>query len=89
VVDDVMARIPEHRDQPCTICSGWRRIRRIMNGAARAGVDDIRQKRYDAAAEELEKATDLNPRTVDLVLPVGDEVPAGAGGAQEMKAWRT
>jgi hypothetical protein len=22
VIDDVMARIPEHRDQACTICTG-------------------------------------------------------------------
>ena len=63
VVDDVMARIPEHRDQ------ALHDLQRLAadpkdNEAARRGLawDDIRQKRYDAAAEELEKATDLNPR---------------------------
>jgi len=56
VVDDVMARIPEHRDQ------ALHDLQRLAadpkdNEAARRGLawDDIRQKRYDAAAEELRR----------------------------------
>jgi tetratricopeptide (TPR) repeat protein len=63
VIGDVMARIPEHRDQ------ALHDLQRLTedakdNEAARRGLawDDIRQKRYDAAVNELEKATDLNPR---------------------------
>src|SRR5260370_7916121 len=63
VIGDVMARIPEHRDQ------ALRDLQQLTadpkdNEAAHRGLawDDIRQKRYDAAADELEKATELNPR---------------------------
>jgi len=52
VVEDVMARIPEHRDQ------ALHDLQRLAadpkdNEAARRGLawDDIRQKRYDAASE--------------------------------------
>ena len=63
VIDDVMARIPEHRDQ------ARHDLQQLTadpkdNEAAHRGLarDDIRQKRFDAAADELEKATELNPR---------------------------
>jgi len=69
VIGDVMARIPEHRDQ------ALHDLQRLTedpkdkdkdkdNETARRGLawDDIRQKRYDAAVNELEKATELNPR---------------------------
>ena len=63
VIDDVMARIPEHRDQ------ALHDLQRLTaepkdNEAARRALawDDIRQKRFDAATDELDKATDLNPR---------------------------
>ncbi len=63
VIDDAMARIPEHRDQ------ARHDLQQLTadpkdNEAAHRGLarDDIRQKRFDAAADELEKATELNPR---------------------------
>jgi tetratricopeptide (TPR) repeat protein len=63
VIDDVMARVPEHRDQ------ALHDLQQLTadpkdNEAARRGLarDDIHQKKFDAAADELEKATDLNPR---------------------------
>jgi tetratricopeptide (TPR) repeat protein len=63
MIDDVMARIPEHRDQ------ALHDLQRLTadpkdNEGARRGLawDDIYQKRFDAAAEELDKATDLDPR---------------------------
>ncbi|MGB8005980.1 MAG: tetratricopeptide repeat protein [Terriglobales bacterium] len=63
VIDDVMARIPEHRDQ------ALHDLQRLTaepkdNEAARRALawDDIRQKRFDAATDELDRATDLNPR---------------------------
>ncbi len=63
VIADVMARIPEHRDQ------ALHDLQRLIldpkdNEAAHRGLawDDIRQKKFDAAADELEKATELNPR---------------------------
>jgi tetratricopeptide (TPR) repeat protein len=63
VIDDVTARIPEHRDQ------ALRDLQQLTqdpkdNEAARRGLarNDLRDKKYDAAADDLEKATDLNPR---------------------------
>ncbi len=63
LIDDAMARIPEHRDQ------ALQDLQQLMadpkdNEAAHRGLawDDIRQKRFDAAADELEKATELNPQ---------------------------
>ena len=63
VIDDVMARVPEHRDQ------ALRDLQQLTadpkdNEAAHRGLagDDLRQKKFDAAADELEKATELNPR---------------------------
>src|ERR1700687_4448006 len=63
VIDDVMARGPEHRGQ------ALRDLQQLTadpkdNEPAHRGLarDDLRQKRFDAAADELEKATELNPR---------------------------
>jgi len=63
MIDDVMARIPERRDQ------ALHDLRQLTadpkdNEAARRGIarDDIGQKKFDAAADELDKATDLNPQ---------------------------
>ena len=63
VIDDVMARVPEHRDQ------GLRDLQQLTadpkdNEPAHRALarDDLRQKRFEAAADELEKATELNPR---------------------------
>ena len=63
VIDDVMTRVPEHRDQ------GLRDLQQLTadpkdNEAAHRALarDDLRQKRFEAAADELEKATELNPR---------------------------
>ncbi len=63
VIDDVMIRIPEHHDQ------AMHDLQQLTadtkdNEVARRGLaaDDIRQKKFDAAADELDKATDLNPR---------------------------
>jgi len=63
VIGDMMARIPEHRDQ------ALRDLQQLTldpkdNEGARRGLarDDLRDKKYDAAADELEKAADLNPR---------------------------
>ncbi len=62
-IDDVMIRIPEHHDQ------AMHDLQQLTadpkdNEAARRGLaaDDIRQKKFDAAADELDKASDLNPR---------------------------
>jgi tetratricopeptide (TPR) repeat protein len=62
-VGDAMARIPEHREQ------ALRDLQQLAadpkeNELAHRGMaaDGIRQKKFDAAAEELDKATELNPR---------------------------
>ncbi len=63
VIDDVMARVPEHRDEAL---HDWQQL--ILdpkdNEAAHRGLawDDIRQKKFDESADELEKATELNAR---------------------------
>jgi tetratricopeptide (TPR) repeat protein len=63
VIDDVTARVPERRDQ------ALRDLQQLTadpkdNEAAHRGLagDDLRQKKFDAAADELEKATELNPQ---------------------------
>jgi tetratricopeptide (TPR) repeat protein len=63
LIGDVMTRVPERRDQ------ALRDLRQLTadpkdNEAAHRGLagDDLRQKRFDAAADELEKATELNPQ---------------------------
>lgn len=63
VIGDVMARIPEHRDQALHDLQQLTEDPKD-NEAAHRGLawDDIRQKKFDAAADELEKAAELNPR---------------------------
>ncbi|MGB8013289.1 MAG: tetratricopeptide repeat protein, partial [Terriglobales bacterium] len=63
MIADVMARIPEHRDQALHDLQALTADPKD-NEAAHRGLawDDIRQKKFDAAADELEKATELNPR---------------------------
>src|SRR5580658_31872 len=62
-IDDVMARIPEHRDQALHELQQLTADPKDNEAARRAlAWDDIRQKKFDAAADELEKATDLNPQ---------------------------
>jgi tetratricopeptide (TPR) repeat protein len=63
LIGDVMTRVPERRDQ------ALRDLRQLTadpkdNEAAHRALagDDLRQKRFDAAADELEKATELNPQ---------------------------
>jgi len=63
VIGDVMARIPEHRDQ------ALRDLQQLIldprdNEEAHRGLawEDIRQKKFDAGADELDKAKELNPR---------------------------
>jgi tetratricopeptide (TPR) repeat protein len=62
-IGDVMARIPEHRDQ------ALRDLQQLTTGpkdneTARRALarDHIQQKQFDAAADELEKAAELNAR---------------------------
>src|ERR1700675_2248033 len=63
VIDDVMARVPEHRDQALRDLQQLTADPKDNEAAHRAlARDDLRQKRFDAAADELEKATELNPR---------------------------
>src|ERR1700681_4206545 len=63
IIGDVMARIPEHREQ------ALRDLQQLAadpkeNELAHRGMasDAIRQKNFDVAAEELDKATELNSR---------------------------
>jgi tetratricopeptide (TPR) repeat protein len=63
VIGDIMARVPEHHDQAI------HDLQQLVadpkdNEAAHRGLgwDYVRQKQFDAAADELEKAADLNPR---------------------------
>ncbi len=63
MIDDAMVRIPEHHDD------ALRDLRQLAgdpkgNEAAVRAIawDDLRQKQFAAAADELQKATDLNPR---------------------------
>ncbi|MGA2459155.1 MAG: hypothetical protein ABSF85_16415, partial [Terriglobales bacterium] len=63
VIGEVMARIPEHRDQ------ALRELQQLTadpkdNEAAHRGLarEYLRQKKFDAADDELGKATELNPR---------------------------
>jgi len=63
VIDDVMARVPEHRDQALRDLQQLTADPKDNEAAHRAlARDDLRQKRFDAAADELEKAAELNPR---------------------------
>jgi tetratricopeptide (TPR) repeat protein len=63
IIGDVMARIPGHREQ------ALRDLQQLAtdpkeNELAHRGLasDAIRQKKFEAAAEELDKATELSPR---------------------------
>ena len=63
VIGDVMARVPEHHDQAVHDLQQLTADPKDNEAAHRAlARDDIRLKKFDAAADELEKATDLNPR---------------------------
>jgi tetratricopeptide (TPR) repeat protein len=63
VIDDVMARVPEHRDQALRDLQQLTADPKDNEAAHRAlARDNLRQKRFDDAADELEKATELNPR---------------------------
>jgi tetratricopeptide (TPR) repeat protein len=63
VIDDVMARVPEHRDQALRDLQQLTADPKDNEAAHRAlARDDLRQKRFEAAADEMEKATELNPR---------------------------
>jgi tetratricopeptide (TPR) repeat protein len=62
-IDDVMSRVPEHRDQALRDLQLLTADPKDNEAAHRAlARDDLRQKRFDAAADELEKAAELNPR---------------------------
>jgi tetratricopeptide (TPR) repeat protein len=63
VIDDMMARVPEHRDQALRDLQALTAAPKD-NEAAHRGLarDHIQQKLFDAASEELDKATELNPR---------------------------
>jgi tetratricopeptide (TPR) repeat protein len=62
-IDDAMARVPEHRDQAVHDLQQLTQDPKD-NEAAHRGLarDYLREKKFDAAADELDKATDLNPR---------------------------
>ncbi len=63
VIGDVMARIPERRDQALHDLQQLAADPNDNEAARRAlAWEDVRQKKFDAAADELEKATELNPR---------------------------
>ncbi len=63
MIGDVMARIPEHHDQALRdlqqLATGEKDSEIAHRGLA---ADHLRQKKFDAAADELEKAGDLNSR---------------------------
>jgi tetratricopeptide (TPR) repeat protein len=63
MIGDAMARVPQHREQ------ALRDLQQLAadpkeNELAHRGIasDSIRQQKFDLAAEELDKATELNPR---------------------------
>ena len=63
VIDDVMARIPEHHDQAVHDLQQLTADPKDNEAAHRElARDDIRQKKFDSAADELEKASELNPQ---------------------------
>jgi tetratricopeptide (TPR) repeat protein len=67
MIADLMARIPEHRDQALhdlqQLTASPNDNDKDNEGARRAlAWDDIRHRKLDMAADELDKATDLNPR---------------------------
>jgi tetratricopeptide (TPR) repeat protein len=61
VIGDAMARVPEHHDQAVHDLQQLTADPKDNEAAHRAlARDDIRLKKFDAAADELEKATELN-----------------------------
>lgn len=63
VIGDVMARIPERRDQAVHELQQLTEDPKDNEPARRAlAWDDLQQKKFDAAADELERATELDPR---------------------------
>ena len=63
VLADVMARVPEHRDQALRDLQQLTAIPKDNEPAHRGlARDQMQQKQFDKAAEELEKAAELNPR---------------------------
>ena len=63
VIGDVMARIPERRDQALHDLEQLAADPNDNEAARRAlAWEDVRQKKFDAAAAELEKAAELNAR---------------------------
>ncbi len=63
VIGDIMARVPEHHDQAIRDLQQLIADPKDNEVAHRAlAWDHIPRKQFDAAADELEKASDLNPR---------------------------
>jgi len=63
VIADVMARVPEHRDQALSDLQTLVANPKDNEPARRAlAWDHLQQKQFDAAADELERAAELNPR---------------------------
>ncbi len=83
VIGDVMARIPEHRDQ------ALHDLQQLTadpkdNEAAHRGLarEYLRQKKFDAAERRIGESDGFeSARSMDLVLPFGAEVSEGAGDA--------
>jgi len=62
-IGDMMTRVPEHRDQALSDLQQLTAVRNDCEPAHRAlAWDHIQQKAWEAAADELEKATDLNAK---------------------------
>jgi tetratricopeptide (TPR) repeat protein len=62
-IGDVMARIPEHRDQAVHDLQQLTEVPKDNEAAHRGLAQEyLRQKKFDAASKELEKAAELNPR---------------------------
>src|SRR3989442_1113598 len=63
VIGDVMARIPERRDQALHELQQLTEDPKDNEAARRAlAWDHLRQTKFDAAADELDRASDLDPR---------------------------
>jgi tetratricopeptide (TPR) repeat protein len=63
VVGDVMARVPEHRDQALHDLQQLTTLPNDNEPAHRAlAWDHLQQKQFDEAADDLERAAELNPR---------------------------
>jgi tetratricopeptide (TPR) repeat protein len=64
LIGDMMARVPEHRDQALRDLQQLATDPKIDSEGAHRGLarDHLQQKRFDEAAGELDKAAELNPR---------------------------